>query len=241
MRILKLICNILLSILLSIIGAIESVLRILAGSISIVRVKAHQDYDYRKWLKRDLADCQTVLELGCGANSPLLQIGDGKKTTAIEIFQPYVDMHRRNKDYYECHQGNILEMPFGKKLYDAVVICDVMEHLPREKVLEIDLFAKMEDCARKKVIIFTPNGYMPNDEVDADPYQAHVSAWEPIDYLRRGYIVKGATGLRYILGKASRPKYQPFSFFEIVAMLSQRLIYDKPEIAWHSYAIKEIK
>jgi hypothetical protein len=116
----------------------------------------------------------------------------------------------------------------------------VMEHLDRDTVLQTALIAKMSRCAKKKVIIFAPNGFVENDEVDGDVYQRHVSAWEPIDWTRQGYKVRGATGFRYILGKASLPKYHPYSIMFILAMLSQPVIYNKPEMAWHSYAVREL-
>lgn len=217
---------------------IEGLLGILSGILAIFRVWVMRDYSYLKWLERDLADCETILELGCGSNSPLLKIGLGKKTVAIDIWQPYVDMHNDKGDYADCWKADILKLGIAHK-YDAVVLCDVLEHLPRPEVRNSGLFDIIEAAARKKVILFTPNGFIENDEVDGDPYQAHVSAWEPEDYLKRGYTVKGATGIRYILGKASLPKYHPYSIMAIIAMLSQPIIFNHPKIAWHSYAVKE--
>jgi hypothetical protein len=132
-------------------------------------------------------------------------------------------------------------MEWPVKAYDGVVIFDVMEHLPREKVLAMNLLAKMEKAATKKVIIFTPNGYIDNDEVDGDPWQKHLSAWEPSDYSSKGYKVVGATGLRWLFGKDSLPKYRPHRVCAIIGMLSKAVVFFKPEWAWHSYAIKEIK
>lgn len=222
------------------IGFAESIFRTIVGILAIIRVRLHRNFDYRLWLKRDLADCDSILELGCGSNSPILQIGYGQKTDCVDIFQPYIEMHNRKGNYKNCWLQDILTYDLPAKAYDAVVITDVMEHLPRETVLKLDLFKRMEKCARKKVIIFAPNGYIENDEVDGDPYQAHVSAWEPADYIKRGYSVKGATGLRYILGKASRPRFHPYSIFEIIAMLSKPYIFNNPKIAWHSYAVKVV-
>jgi hypothetical protein len=207
---------------------------------NMMRRNLHHDSAYLDWLIEDLADCQTILELGCGSNSPLLKTGISKRTTAMDIWQPYIEKHNKAKDYRQCFKQDILDYDFPPKTYDAVVITDVMEHLPKDKVLAVNLFARMERCAKKKVIIFAPNGFVENDEVDGDPYQAHVSAWEPQDYLSRGFKVRGATGLRYILGKASLPKYKPAFLFAAIAMISQPFIYHRPEIAWHSYAVKEL-
>lgn len=221
-------------------ACLEIVASLISGLLAILRVYLLREYDYRRWLKRDLADCESILELGCGSNSPVLQIGYGEKTDAMDIWPPYIERHNRKGDYHKCWQANILQETLPIKTYDAVVIFDVLEHLPREEVEASDLFVAMEDCARKKVIIFTPNGFIENDEVDDDPYQAHVSAWEPEDYLKRGYKVVGATGFRWLFGKASLPKYHPYSICAIFGMLSKPLVYRKPKSAWHSYAVKEI-
>jgi len=216
----------------------------ISGLLAIFRVWFFREYDYCEWLKRDLADCESILELGCGDHSPILYIGYGRKTDAVDIFQPYVDKHNKAGDYHMCWQADILEMdlPGGlHKGYDAVVMFDVLEHLPRGKVEQMNLFKRMEQCAKKKAIIFTPNGFVENDEIDDDPWQKHLSAWWPEDYIKRGYEVVGATGLHWLFGKASLPKYRPHSACAIIGMVTKTLVYHKPKLALHSYAVKELK
>ncbi len=218
----------------------EQIFNVFAGRLYyIVLGWLNKHYYYREWLRFDLIDCESILELGCGAKSPLLHIGYGGKTDAIDIWQPYIERHNMAGDYRRCWQSDILDFEFPQKAYDAVVICDVMEHLQQERVSQVDLFGLMEKCARKKVIIFAPNGFIENDLVDEDPYQEHLSAWEPRDYKTRGYKVLGATGLRFLFGKASLPKRPQFMFY-ILGMLSQPLVYHFPKLAWHSYAVKEL-
>jgi len=197
-------------------------------------------YHYLSWLKRDLADCESILELGCGVKSPILIIGLGQKTDTIDIFQPYVEAHKKAGDYNSCEQADILNYDYPVKAYDAVVLCDVLEHLPRNGVDALDLLGKIERCARKKVIIFAPNGFIPNDESDGNPYQSHKSEWIPCDYTERGYKVYGGTGYKPFFGKGSLP-IQPQSLFYFLGMLSQPLIYHLPWLAFHNYAVKEIK
>lgn len=216
--------------------------RTIAGILSVIRVWLVNDYPYYAWLRRDLADCESILELGCGSSSPLLRIGLGQNTDAVDIFQPYIDMHNERHDYNRCSLANILEIDYtalyGK--YDAVVICDVLEHLPKDKVKEIGLFEAIEKVARKRVILFTPNSFVENELVDDDLYQAHVSAWWPEDYRRRGYKVIGSTGVRWLLGVGSLPEYRPHLLFQLLALVAQPLMYRYPQIAWHSYAVKEL-
>jgi len=195
---------------------------------------------YLRWLESDLADCDSILELGCGSDSPLLKIGLGYKTHAIDIWEPYVTKHNEAGNYKTCTVANILTMSYPEKSYDAIVMCDVLEHMERKEVYYTKLFRKFENCARKKVILLVPNGFMENDEVDGDPYQRHVSAWWPDDYKREGYKVKGTTGLHCLYGKAGIVKRRPFVLMSYIGQLSQLLIYHFPNLAWHSYAVKEL-
>ncbi len=222
-------------------AAFEAAINTTTGILSVIRDWINTDYPYYNWLKKDLADCDSILELGCGDHSPLLFIGLGQKTDTVDIYQPYIDKHNKNGNYRSCKLANILTMPLVpdlEKQYDAVVICDVLEHLPKDEVHRLDLLYKIEAVARKKVILFTPNGFIENDLVDDDPYQEHLSAWEPEDYRARGYKVVGTTGLRWLLGKGSLPEHKPSFLYQLLALLAQPLVYRYPKIAWHSYAVK---
>jgi len=223
---------------------IEIVATTMTGMLAIIRVWFHNDYSYLRWLQNDLADCDSILELGCGSNSPLLKIGLGRIIDAVDIFAPYIDKHNKAGNYHSCSLADILTMPLIpelEKAYDAVVICDVLEHLPKDKVLDIDLLSAIEKVARKKIILFTPNGFVENEEIDDNRYQEHLSVWEPSDYICRGYKVVGSTGLRFLLGKGSLPKYHPYAIFQILTILTQPLVYKHPKLALHSYAVKELK
>jgi len=221
-------------------GVLESMFRFAGEVIGAVRQDYFKRWDHHTWLKHDLADCDSVLELGCGASSPLLRIGYGKKTSSIDVYPPYVEMHNRQGDYKSCDLCNVFDHPFKPKSFDAVVICDVMEHLPRSRVVAEKLFEKMEQTARKKVIIFTPNGFTPNDQPDGNVHQEHVSSWEPSDYTEHGYTVRGAHGWRWIFGKAGLPIRRPYFLWHIIGMLSIPAVYGKPEWAAHSYAVKQV-
>jgi hypothetical protein len=230
MRYLRLIIEIPLAIFEWIIWYIHNIL-------IYVRDASHDSYRYDNWIKRDLSDCQSILELGCGSNSPVLRVGYGKRTTAIDVCKPYVDIHNARKDYCKCTELDILKANITPKSFDAVIMCDVLEHLDRKDVERIDLFGQIERCARKRVVLFTPNGYTDNDEVDGGKWQKHQSSWEPEDYTKRGYTVVGATGWRKIVGKAALPNRRPYNLFFLLAILTQPLVFNHPNQALHSYAV----
>ena len=94
--------RLLLSLLLTPVFALEIIAALAAGWLGAIRHYFYLRDDYRTWLKRDLADCDSILELGCGSNSPILQIGYGAKTTGVDIFETYVDEHNRQGHYQHC-------------------------------------------------------------------------------------------------------------------------------------------
>lgn len=198
-----------------------------------------RSYDYTKWLEQDLADCDSILELGCGENSPLLKIGLGSKTYAMDIWSPYVEAHKQRHDYCECWEGNILTATFARQGWDAIVMCDVLEHLPKKNVEETRLLRKLDRAARKRVIIFCPNGERDNPSPDGNPFQSHISVWSAAEFVLLGYQVRGSTGIRWFLGPGAVPKW-PRGLMNILAGYSQILVYDHPEFAYHSYAVKEL-
>jgi hypothetical protein len=52
----------------------------------------------------------------------------------------------------------------------------------------------MENVAKKKIIIFTPNGFLRQDEYDGDKLQIHKSGWTVDEFKKLGYEVKGING-----------------------------------------------
>jgi hypothetical protein len=225
----------------TLLASIEFTLATITSLLAIYRNWIYSDYNYIKWLKRDLKDCDSILELGCGLNSQIIQIGYGKKTDATDIYRPYVEIHNNKDDYNLCLQDNITNgIGFDKK-YDAVVLLDVLEHLKREDVEKTHLLAMVEQMALKKVIVLSPNGEVSNDLSDGNPYQKHQSAWYPNEFEQRGYEVHGAIGLKYLLTTGSRPAYRPYRLFEILSILTQPFVFYHPEIAGSFYAVKERK
>lgn len=195
------------------------------------------NYIYKK-LKLELADCESILEIGCGHHSPLLTIGYGQRTTAVEIYEPYVTMHRQAGDYKEVILADGLNYQ-PKEKYDAVVILDVLEHLPQAPACK--MIERLESAATKRFVTLTPNGWVYNPEVDGNPHQLHVSSWSAQDFRDMGFKVRGSTGLKWIYGEQCIVKWKPYLFWQGVGICSQPLVKYIPDIAWHLYATKEIK
>ena len=87
---------------------------------------------------------------------------------------------------------------FADKRFDGCVALDVIEHLPKPDGL--DLLQQMEALARKRVIFFTPNGFMPQRSRNGD-LQEHLSGWSVDDFEGLGYTVVGMCGPKTLRGE----------------------------------------
>ena len=91
--------------------------------------------------------------------------------------------------------------------FDAVVCLDVVEHLERAQALE--LLATLESIARRRVVVFTPNGFVPQPATPDNPYQEHLSGFTTDEMRDLGYTVRGIHGLWFLLGAFGETRLAP--------------------------------
>lgn len=99
-------------------------------------------------LKEELSECNTVLDLGCGKNSPI-RYCNIPFSIGVELFEPYLQESKKKNIHTQHIKGDIRHIEFKPKPFDAVIALDVLEHLSKEEGYE--LIRKMERWARKKL------------------------------------------------------------------------------------------
>ena len=144
-------------------------------------------------LQKELAGCESILDLGCGPDSPLRYV-DARRKVGIDAFEPYVESSKRLGIHDECYRADILECDFAPKSFDAAVLIGVLEHLDREEGER--MLDRLELVASKKILISCPNGFLEQHDHDDNPFQLHRSGWTVPDFKARGYKVRGMSGLR---------------------------------------------
>jgi len=194
--------------------------------------------DFKKTFKKELSGCDSVLDLGCGGNS-LIQLCDARFKVGVELFDQYIEESKKKGIHNQYIKEDVTKVDFPPKSFDAVMMIDVLEHITREDGLK--LLAKMESWAKKKIIIYTPNGFIENDCVDNNVLQAHKSGWKPEDFKKLGFRVYGGSGWKQLRGKATILKYKPEKLFLVLSDMSQKIVYYFPEVAFHIFAVKDIK
>ena len=88
-------------------------------------------------LQKELKDCETVLDLGCGPSSPIQYCKNIKYSVGVEAFQPYLEKSKQNKIHSEYLEKKIEDLDFPENSFDAVIMIEVLEHLPKETGKEV--------------------------------------------------------------------------------------------------------
>lgn len=185
-----------------------------------------------------LSDCKTILDLGCGDNSPIRFLQT--KTYGIDASREAISIAKKKKTH------DILKVMDVKracdycksKSFDAVVALDVIEHLRKDAGEK--LIKDMEKIAKKRVIIFTPNGFVP--QKGKTIYDSHLSGWTDMELRNKGYKVFGIYGPKRLRGDYHKIKFEPEFFWTIISELIQwTYIYNNPQNAAALLCIKDIK
>jgi SAM-dependent methyltransferase len=198
-------------------------------------------------LQKELEDCESVLDLGCGPSSPSQYCSNIKYSVGVEAFKPYLEKAKKLKTHSEFIAKKIEEVDFPPKSFDAVIMLEVLEHLSKEAANKILL--KSEKWARKKIIVSSPNGFWSQGIVDNNVLQKHLSGWTIEEFQRRGFRVFGLSGLK-VLRKESESKsmddnllstvrFKPEIFWFIILALSQAFVYFFPALAFELFAVKQ--
>jgi len=194
-------------------------------------------------LARELSKCRSVLELGCGHRS-LLHLCNVPFSVGVESREPYLQETIRRGIHSQYIRADVGTVEFAPKSFDAVLGLNLFCHVAGREATE--LLCKMEQWARKKVILTTPNGYRGSDTLASSKNQMEglESGWD-VDTLRaRGFKVHGFGGsvplrpfprLRKITRLESFPR-----LLKVMSPFSYEIAYHCPRTAQQLIAVKSI-
>jgi len=146
------------------------------------------------FLIKELKDCDSVLDLGCGWQS-LLSYIPKKFSLGVDLWYPYLVESRAKRIHRYYIQADLKNIAFKENSFDAVLLLSVIEHLEKEEGLS--LLNKISRIAKKKVIIITPNGYLKQIYEPDTSLQAHRSGWNVDDFKKLGFKVIGLGGFKF--------------------------------------------
>lgn len=200
-------------------------------------------------LKKELKDCESVLDLGCGPSSSLQYCKNIKYSIGVETFKQYFEESKKRKIHTEYIEKRVEEVDFPEKSFDAVILIEVLEHLSEESGYA--MLKKSEKWAKKKVIVSTPNGFLPQKALDNNPFQRHLSGWSVETMKKLGFRCRGLAGIKWLRQEAplegagddfmASIRLKPRFCWFIAATLSQLLTYRFPKNAFEVFCVKRIK
>ena len=159
----------------------------------------------------------------------------------VDAFAPVIEQSRARRIHDDYQLMNVLSIAdhFPPKSFDCVLACDLIEHLKEDDVT--NLLGQMERLARKKVIVFTPNGFLPQGEHYGNPLQKHLSGWTAKQMTARGYRVTGIRGLKCLRGEMAEIRWRPAGLWNRISLLSQLFTEKKPAYAFQIFCVKDVE
>lgn len=144
------------------------------------------------------SDIKTVLDVGCGTGDLMAMLAKGNNwdITGVELFDDSIKAAEATGAYKRIIKGDITKLPaeITEKKYDLVFSSMAVEHIHKAEALE--LIKQMESMSLKRTVVTTIVGFYGFCPLDANgeeknPYQIHVSAWEPEEFRKMGYVTRG--------------------------------------------------
>jgi SAM-dependent methyltransferase len=172
-------------------------------------------------IKGLLESCASVLDIGCGRSSPLKYL-DTPILTGIDAYKPDLEIAKAGATHDEFLCGDALSVLGGirGKKFDACAAMDFIEHLTKEDGLT--LIKEMERIAHKLVVVFTPNGFLPQENIRDGDYQRHLSGWSAQEMRDLGYEVIGLNGARCLRTEHQRLRFRPAIVWALISWFTQR-------------------
>jgi len=191
-------------------------------------------------LERTLNDCNTVLDVGCGSSSVIRSLKNKIYTIGIDAWQQSINASKDKGIHDEYYTLDALRIgnKFAENSFDSVIAWDLIEHLTKEEGYK--LIAMMERIARRRVIIYTPNGFLLQEEYDYNPWQVHKSGWTASEMECLGYKVIGVSGWKPLRGKYSLVKWRPRRFWETISYLTEPFVRHRPTYAFQLMCVKNL-
>jgi hypothetical protein len=186
-------------------------------------------FAYVQELRKQLSNCQSCLEVGCGPDSP----GRLVPFERYAGFDGYAPNIKKAKAAYPNHQYQVgraedLGAMYEDKSFDCVIALDLIEHLKKEDGLR--MIDQMERIATKRILLFTPNGFLSQQSHNGD-LQEHLSGWTAEEMRALGFNVIGMHGPKKLRGEKHQIKLKPIALGGIVCQLGQLYTRGHPESA----------
>lgn len=135
-----------------------------------------------------------------------------------------------NDDGAKKIEGNVLNIEnfFKENEFDAIFALDLIEHIEKEDGKK--LINKLIKISKDLIIIYTPNGFLPQKGTIDNPYQEHKSGWDITDFKAFKFEVVGLLGHKIFRGeyhKLQKPFFINYLLRNLSFILTNKIIPEK--------------
>ena len=109
----------------------------------------------------------------------------------IDIWKPHLKVTATANIYNALIAGDLRFLPFKPQSFDIIIMSEVLEHLPKSGGYKLLTFMEQLLNEGSIIVLTTPQGYQPQEELRGNPYEKHRSIWQPGELREFGYIVNG--------------------------------------------------
>lgn len=200
------------------------------------------EYNIVNLIKREIQDNWKVLDAGCGRPGNFEKIQKNIYKVGIDHYKPYLDQRKKLETHNKLVLGDVRSLPFKDNFFDCAVSIEVLEHLNKKDGLK--MIKELERVARKKIILTTPNGFLPTYAgPDDNPDESHVSGWSVDELKKSGFEVYGTNGLKWFWkvknGIIARKINVPL-LSSLIIHLSQFIVYNYPKLSFQLFLVKNL-
>lgn len=162
-------------------------------------------------------DKNTVIyDLGCSNSFRYEYFKNKTKIIGVEAFKYNISKNKYDEYLitdilFFIKQEKFLE---NKKIF---ILNDVIEHFNKEDGLKIiNLLSSLKNSL---IILFTPNGFICQSELDNNPFQKHKSGWCYDEFKINGFNTLGSLGPKFLRKEEGALKYKPKFIWGIISLL----------------------
>ena len=194
-------------------------------------------------LVKEIENNWTILDTGCGRTSPLKKVNKGHYRVGIDFFKPYIMKMKTLSVHNAYVLADVRALPFKSKSFDCVVATEIIEHLSKDDGLK--MFEEIENIAAKKIIMTTPNGFLPTFAGPEDnPDETHLCGYTESELKKLGFKVRGLNGLKSfwtIKDGQSVIKFRlPKIISSLIINLTEPFAFHRPSLAFQFFFTKDV-
>lgn len=197
-------------------------------------------FTYPHIIQKLIPKTTTILDVGCGEGKLMEEIKrKGQSIVGIDLHLPSIKEAKSLGIFDDVIICDALFLPFTSKTFDVVICSQVIEHLP--KIKGVMLTVEIERVSKQRVILCTPNGFMPQYE-KCDELKRHKSGWSPKELKDLDYTIRGQ-GAKFLWGRLLNRSIPSLAkiLISLISYIFQPLVYFTPKLAVHLICWKDVK